>query len=645
MSSTPRHRAGLANPSNTRASSMNPKDTHASGSRGARPAAVIRRRLLAVLIACPLGVGAQQPDGLEFPQDAAFEQPTIVVTAARRAQTTDDTLAHATVIDREDIESSQARDLLELLRSRAGVDLARSGGPGQSTSLFLRGTNSNHVLVLIDGVRVASSNLGSFDFAHLPLAQVERIEIVRGPRAAWWGSDAIGGVIQIFTRNPVGTAAALRGGSLGHAEAHAAFGSAGADARFGVTAGLIDIDGISAQLPGSFGFDPDADGYRNRHLSLRGGHSAGSQQLGATILATDSDVEFDQGVSAVRTLSGGASIEGPLRNAWRHAGSVSYALDRLETPAFFTLFRSGRTAVDWQATADSPGLGEIVVGAQWLREEGESFDTFASSAAYDRSRRNVGLFATWARDFSTQRLEGAVRRDDNSQFGGRTTAQVAWGWRIGERARVYASWGQGFRAPNFSELYFPGFGGDFAGNPDLEPESSRSLETGVVFTPGSGHELRLDAWRTRIDDLVAFQGPNFSAINIRKAEIDGVEAAYEWRGQAWRTRFDATWQDPRDGTTGLDLPRRPRRKAAGEVGYDFGKGVSLAVAGEVIGDRRDPFGPLPGYALLHASIAWRLNARWSLEVRGDNLTDRDYQLAAGFGQPGRTLLATLRYVE
>jgi len=571
-------------------------------------------------------------------------QPTVTVTAARRAQTVDDTLAHATVIDRAEIEASQARDLLELLRRQAGIDLARNGGPGQATSVFVRGTNSNHVLVLIDGVRVASSNLGSFDFAHLPLAQIDRIEIVRGPRAAWWGSDAIGGVIQIFTRSDKGLAAALRGGSLGHGEAHTAFGSGTSDAGFAATAGIIDIDGISAQLPGSFGYDPDEDGYRNRHVSLRGALPLGERQLRAALLATDSDVEFDQGESSVRTVSGGASLDGPLGDRWHYTAAMGHARDRLETPAFFSRFASRRTSFDWQASTDQPAWGEFVLGAHWQHEHGASIDTSIDDPAYARSRRNAALFATWARDFDAQRLEAALRHDDNSQFGGHTTAQLAWGWRLGDRTRLYASWGEGFRAPNFSELYFPGFGGDFAGNPDLDPESSRSVEAGVVFAPASVHSLRLDVWRTRVDGLVAFAGPSFSAINIREATIDGAELTHDWRGAAWRTRFTATWQEPRDAATGLDLPRRPRRKASAEVGYRFNSGVDLAISGEASSERRDPFGALGGYALVHATLDWPLNARWRVQLRGDNLADRDYQLAAGFGQAGRTWLATLSYV-
>lgn len=574
---------------------------------------------------------------------AASEQPAMLVTANRRAETIDDTLAHATLIERAEIESTGARDVLELLRRFAGVELARSGGPGQSTSLFLRGTNSNHVLVLIDGVRVASTNQGSFDFAHLPLAQIERIEIVRGPRAAWWGSDAIGGVIQIFTRVPDGVTAAVRAGSLGHAEAHAAAGGRRGDegASFGATAGVIDIDGISAQLPGNFAFDPDRDGYRNRHVSLRGALPLGAYRLGATVLATDSDVEFDQGASAIETASGGVTLAGPAGPAWQQNLVLSYARDRLETPDFFSLFRSTRSSLDWQLARSLTGGGELVIGAQWLRDGGESIDTFSGTATFDRTRRNAAAFATWAQDFGVQRVELAIRHDDNSQFDGHTTVQAAYGIEVVDDVRLYTSWGQGFRAPNFNELYSPGFGGDFAGNPSLDPESSRSLEAGAVWQANAAHRVRVDAWRTRIEDLVAFSGPRFAAVNVGRAAIDGVELVHEWQQGSWRTRLDATWQDARDESTGLDLPRRASRHASAAANYRLNSGVEFGVAVDASGPRRDPFGTLGGYTLVHATLDWPLSRRWRLQLRGDNLTDRDYQLAAGFGQPRRTWLGTL----
>ena len=194
-------------------------------------------------------------------------QDEILVTARRHAETVDDTLATVSVITREDIERSQAPDLFELLRMQPGIDLARTGGIGSSTALFLRGSNSSHTLVLIDGVRVSPLLSGAYDYAHLPVAQIERIEIVRGPQAAYWGSEAIGGVIQIFTRQPEHWALRAGIGSYGSTTANASAALRGERGMIGFTAGRNRTDGISSQNEAGFAFDPDR--VKNLYLTPR----------------------------------------------------------------------------------------------------------------------------------------------------------------------------------------------------------------------------------------------------------------------------------------------------------------------------------------------------------------------------------------
>ncbi|MBS0570801.1 MAG: TonB-dependent receptor, partial [Proteobacteria bacterium] len=184
-----------------------------------------------------------------FAQEAQT-QPTIEVTASRVAQTVDASLADVSVITRADIDASNAPDLLEVLRLQAGVDIVRTGGAGAQTNVFLRGSNSNHVLVLIDGVRVASANTGAFAWENLPLDSIERIEIVRGPRASYWGSDAIGGVIQVFTRQLTGPHVAASFGTYRDAGGSAGFGARDANGGFSVQVGARHVAGFSATNPG-----------------------------------------------------------------------------------------------------------------------------------------------------------------------------------------------------------------------------------------------------------------------------------------------------------------------------------------------------------------------------------------------------------
>jgi vitamin B12 transporter len=567
--------------------------------------------------------------------------PEVVVTATRSASTVDDTLASVSIITREQIDASQAPDLLELLRLLPGVDVSRTGGPGQSTTLFLRGTNSNSVLVLIDGIRVSSVNSGLFDFAHLPLGQIERIELVRGPRAALWGSDAIGGVLQIFTREPDGPGATARFSRYATLDGVARFGARDDRGGFAATVSGSSAGGFSAQTPDGFAYDPDADGYLNRSASVRGDIALGSQRLAASAIGTSADVEFDQGESDAENVSLGVSLSGPLREGWAHALTVGGADEAIGTPAFFQTFDSRRESVDWIHDVALGNAGALVAGVNWLHEEGVNTDTFSGSPVFDRSRHNTGAFATWRGGSGVLDAELSGRYDDNSQFGGESTFQAAVGWTVSDDWRVIASAGEGFRAPNLNELYSPGFFGLFAGNPDLQPERSRSAELGVRGAVGA-HALSAHAYRTRVRDLISFTGgETFEAENIGRAEIDGIELEWRWRGDRWGTSANATLQDPENADTGTALLRRPRRKFGLAVDRQLCEQADATLEGQYTSERDDFAGPLGSYTLVNARIAWRARSGLRLGARLDNATGRDYALAGGFGTPGRSLMFTI----
>lgn len=582
-----------------------------------------------------------------FPSSAQTTlQPEIVVTATRRAQTVDDTLATVSVITREDIARSQAPDLLTLLRGLPGVDLARTGGEGQSTSLFLRGSNSNQTLVLVDGVRIASANTGAAALEHLPLGQVERIEIVRGPRAAWYGSDAIGGVIQVFTRRAAGAAAQFSAGRWGRLEGNVQWQGGDERAGFGIGAGVADLDGFSARLPGAFGFDPDDDGYRNRNLLLRGHAELGAQRIGARVLATRADIDFDQGVSDNEATSGALDVEGTIGAGWRQRAVLGFHRESLATPVFESEFLTRRSSLDWTFDRDLGSAASLVAGLNWQRERGESLATgdVGATCTYCVSRRNLGFFASAQGAAGALDWQVAARHDDDSSFGGAGTGQAALGWRASESVRIFASWGEGFRAPNLNELYSPGFGGFFAGNPALDPERSRSLEAGIDLGIGA-HRLGARAFRTRVRDLIAFQGgETFQAVNVARAALDGVELAWEWRAADWRLDASATWQDPRDETTDLDLLRRPARKAAFGAERTFGA-WSAGAGLQYASSRRDFGGDLDAYTLLDLRLARELGGGWRIGARLDNALDREYELARGFATPARAWRLTIDWAQ
>lgn len=567
---------------------------------------------------------------------------TISVTAHRSEVAIDRTLAATTIISRDDIVASQSPDLIDLLARQAGIDISRNGGPGQASTVFLRGSNSNHTLVLIDGLRVNSASQGVFDFAHLPLGRIERIEIVRGPRAALWGADAIGGVIHIFTRDPSQTTAELRAGSDSRFGADATFGAGTDENGFGIGIGAEHLDGFSATNPRAFGHDPDHDGYRNRNLNLAARTRLGSQRLAFTGVATDADVQFDQGETAARNASFGSVLTGELGAGWAHSLALGHSRETLQTEAFDDHVRSRRSSLDWLFNHRIGTLGLLKLGINAEHESTLSTSAF-SGTVIDRSRNNHAGFIAWHGEGQRFDHELALRHDDNSQFGTATTAQAALAWQASATLRLRANWGEGFRAPNFNELYHPGFGGFFAGNPALAPERSRSRELGLAWTPMAGQQLELSAYRTRVDQLITFTGPNAQAENIAHANLKGIEASYRGQFGPLVLQANASWQRARNADTGTDLLRRARRKGNISVDYTFERGWSLGLDGQGVAARDDFSGTLPGFARFDARLNLPVNQRWSLEARVENLGDRFYQWADGFNTPDRSLLLRLRY--
>jgi len=570
------------------------------------------------------------------------------VTANRTEIPREKTLASVTIITREQIEQSQAPDVIDLLSKQAGLDIARSGGPGSNNAIFMRGSNSNHTLILIDGVRSNSASQGVFDLAHLPVAMIERIEIVRGPRAALWGSDAIGGVIQFFTRSP-SDFAQLSVGSYGRAAIDVGVGFGEGDNNFGLSAGYDRLTGFSATNSSNpFGYDPDKDGYRNRHIQMRGNSLLGSQKIGFSGIVTDADVEFDQGETAVSNNEFSLGLSGQLAEHWQHSLTLGQSYENLETVSEFygSTYGSRRLALDWINTLSLNDQNTLNVGLNWSRETAHSTDIFAGPQ-FNETRRNTGLFASWRGDFDISTFELSVRHDNNSQFDSATTAQAAWGLRINDSARIRASWGQGFRAPNFNELYYPGFvfGGIpyYAGNPDLDPERSKSAELGGLFTLSDNQSLEVSIYRTRVNNLVSFQGTNNQAININRAELDGIEADYRWDGERMDFKINAGWQDARDADTDTKLLRRADRKLAFSVDTKLTEKVSFGVDLQTASERPDFSVSAGGYARLDSRLGFQLNDNWNLDLRIENVFNRDYELVPGYSTPSRSGMLTLRW--
>ena len=566
-------------------------------------------------------------------------EPTLasVVTAAKRPQAVDTALASVSVLTRADIERIQAQDTVTLLRHFAGVDLSRTGGPGSQTSVFLRGTNSNHVLVLINGVRVASANSGAYAFEGLPIELIERIELVRGPLAALYGSDAIGGVIQIFTRTPDSPSVEVGVARYDSFRLSASNGFRSERGGVGISLSRRGSQGYSSQNVNGFSFDPDRDAsYAERALVTADTQANEQLNIRANALRSATDVEFDEGRSTLVQRQFGISAVYENSESHTQTFRLGYASEVLDTPVFFSTFRTRRLQGDWQHDLTLEGGKALTFGLNSTSEKG--------SAGNDKERTLLAPFARFAMPLNGHELEASVRADDDSQFGLHGSFSAAWGYQF-ESARVFANFGQGFRAPNLNELYSPGFDGLFAGNENLDPERSHSFEIGADQDFGTASKLRLRAFRTRISDLISFSGGRvFSAENIARAAVDGIELSADSTLFGCKVSGDITLQDPRNLRADQALLRRPKRKIGAHANCDF-DALNISLDGFGYSAREDFATTLPGYGLADVSASYQLAPAWSVQAKLENVFDRKYELASGFNTPQRTWLFTVKWAQ
>ncbi len=569
----------------------------------------------------------------------------LTVTGARWADSeTSSTIGASSRISRAEIEASASSDLLDLLRRQAGIDVARTGGTGSQTSVFFRGSNSNHVLVLIDGVRVAATGTGAFTWEHLPLEQVQQIDIVRGPQASFYGSDAIGGLISIITRRADGVSGYVEAGSDDSYRASLSFGGGRDDLRYWATIGHRRSDGFDATLASNPFNNPDRDGYENSSLNIGVSAAVGQQhRLRANVLLRDASSDFDQGVSDTEAAQLALRLTGDLTDTVNHALQLAVVTEELDTasPFFSSAAESQRRELDWQVNLATSAETTWTVGVNAIDESGEN------AGSFDLDRDNIGLFGGWSMHADRHRFELSVRHDDT---GSETTGRAAWQLMLSDAWSMNLSHGTAFRLANFNELFSPGFVGgvdadgnpifSFAGNPDLQPETSASSELGVVFN-GDAHRFSVAAYATEIEDLISFAGTNFQAINIAEADLHGIEFGWGYRNGPWDIDANYTWQEAEDGN-GNPLLRRAEHKSSmtAQREYRFGTlGLELIYQG----DRPDFGQELSSYTLANLRAQVPLSDQWSVQARLENLADERYEQVAGYATPGRSLFIGLRW--
>ncbi len=616
--------------------------------------------ILASLVATPSWADSPLPSSTLDP---------VVITASLLNETVKDSLSPVTLISRADIERSQAQTLFDLFRGQPGFDVSSYGGPGQGMSVFLRGTNADHVLVMVDGIKIGSVSTGQAAFQDIPVELIDHIEIVRGPRSSLYGSEAIGGVIQIFTKKGASSLTPTLSagiGSYGTTQGSATLnGALGTDGWFSGGLSGFDTTGFPAcrgsNAAGCF-TTPDSninDGYHNQSGRLRLGwhldngmdaevnwmHTSGTSQYAAGAPVAPYGPANYPMQTAQQIL--GASLTWDPSTTWQSLWRIARSEDNSSDFYNNTLngqFNTARNQATWQNTITLAPGQSLVAGSDYQVDELAS-----STAAFSQtSRSNVGLFLQYLGQFGPQEWQASVRRDINQQFGTWTTGSAGWGYALNDRVKFTTTFGTAFKAPTFNDLYFPGYG-----NPTLRPETSNSLDVGFNGKLEHG-DWSIHAYETHINNLIEpYLNPatfSYSALNIGDALIHGLESTYNTMLGPGTVRavldlLNASDQTP-GPTYGTNLPRRAPQ--SGSLSYDqpVDAAWSAGITGRAESARYDGLGNtyrMGGFMTADLRTEYKINAAWRLQGSVMNVFNKDYQTAYLYNQLGRGYYMTLRY--
>ncbi len=611
----------------------------------------ILTRRCARLSLLSLAVAAACPSFAQSPAPSSFDP--VVVTATRAPQRLSQTVAEVRVIDRDAIERLGSGGLADLLRREAGLELSRNGGPAATTSLYMRGTDSRHTVVLLDGVRIDSQATGGASWPSLPLASIDRIEVLTGPASALYGSDAIGGVVQLFTRQGEpglhGDAVAAAG-NLGQRKTEASLRGGSSALRFNVGAAHERADGFNASTdPTGFAWSPDQDGWQRRSANARLSATLGAaHHLDGSVTAAHTQSQFDGFDPSAddRDTQRHNNAQLQWRAGWtptlRTEAQVGESRDRYAIPNYGydtdTRVRQASLLGFWM-----PAAGQQVQAILERRDDRLTDAGVGSNGVSERHLNSLGL--GWTRTTAAHTLQVNVRQDRDSAYGSVNTGLLGSSMVLPEGWRLAGSVGTGFRAPTVYQL------ASAYGVSSLRPERSRNAELALRWL-GSEARASITVYRNAVKDLIGFGAPGPCASpfgcyeNVSRALLRGVTLKADGRldaGLSWRLSLDRA--DPVNSATGKRLARRAAQHA--RAGLSWSPNASWTWGANVVasGERFDDAGNarrLGGYAQIDLDARWQWAPGWALEAQLVNATDRDYALARGYAVMPRSLLLGLR---
>jgi len=557
-----------------------------------------------------------------------------------------------TVLDKQYLQENQSQSVAEILRDVAGVSVANSGGLGKKTSVFMRGAASNNTVVVIDGVRVSdhSSSNGGFDFAHLMADNIERIEILKGPQSALWGSDAMGGVINITTvkgRSGLHANANLEIGENNYNKQSFNINGATEKTHYSLFAANLSTDGISAKT-GEYD-DPDADGYKNQNITIKSGHQFNNIfSLDGVMRYTRAETEFDvnlfpkdSGINSddnhTKTRQRLAKINGHvdlLDGQWKNRLSLAYSDSdsRNYEPQFYngpyTKNSGDNKKAELQSDYFLNGQGDFsqrftVVG------ETETSTYLAWGTSKEEQMHSSAVIAEYAIDWAKNIfLTTSLRRDFNSDFENTNTHKIALSAWASDGIRLHASQGKGVKNPTFSQLF------GFYATPDLNSETSSSWDAGVEYNFESidGY-IDLTYFDADYDDAIRWEPSTYGFVN-QNEKSNGLElSAFTRITTALRVNGQYTYMETSDGSAAdNELLRRPKHSASLNLNYKFTSKFSSNVGAQFVGSRLD-YGnvELASYTLVNLAVAYQVAEHVAVNARIENALDTDYEEITDYG--------------
>ena len=612
--------------------------------------------------------------------DNELKTSDVFVTATRTPISKNNVIADVTTISSEDIERAGSSSLPELLQRQPGIEISNLGGPGKVSTIGIRGTSSTHSIVLVDGIRLSAATTGFSAIEHIPLSQIEKIEIVRGPASSLYGQDAIGGVIQIFTKNGVDgfkPYVDIGYGSYNTSNFKSGVRAGNNQTTYAINFAAMNSDGFSAFVPNpanaANSINLDKDGYKNYSLSSSLSHKINQDyEIDLQYFLSKGKNQFDNRFAnfspsfhgnyrnEIKLETYAMNIKGQINKAWQSSIKLSQSTDKyldLQKLNNFTfeddanlkdLYKTTQDQLSWQNNVALP-RGSITLLYDFLKQRIKTTDVYEKT-----QRTNHGVMVGYSLIEDKHNFQSNFRKDFNSVYEDAVTGNIGYAYSIDPNWTIASSYGTAFVSPSFNFLY--SLADSFAlGNPNLKPEKSKNIEGSIRYKDDSG-SMSLTMFQNKIDDFIIYTAPaeagsRTSTQNLNKAEIQGLTISGDQFFGHFQIKGSATGQSAKNEDTDKYLPRRASLIGNINLNYYIGNwniGVEETFSGKRFDDKENIVN-LSGYALTNIVTDYKINDKLKLNLRLNNVLDKDYSLAAegrsGFKYqtPGRSLFANLRY--